>query len=115
MSKTPQNLICRHYLVSGRVQGVGFRRFTEREANAQALTGRARNLRDGRVEVVASGSEESLEIFEGAISRGPLGASVSQIEKHDVTDESLNRFTRTFADGFSDRFIVHKDGEKPWL
>lgn len=99
-------MIRRHYLVTGRVQGVGFRRFTQREAGAQNLRGAARNLRDGRVEIIAVGPASGLEIFEAAISRGPTGSSVSQIEKRDVAESPIEEA----AD-----FAVLKDGEAPWL
>ena len=101
--------IFRHYLVTGRVQGVGFRKFTERVAREQSLKGATRNLVDGRVEILACGSLSCLEIFEDAISRGPDRASVSHLEKRDVAADEWPIGPREFD------FIVHKDGERPWL
>jgi acylphosphatase len=101
--------IFRHYIVNGRVQGVGFRKFTERTARAQGLRGATRNLRDGRVEIVASGTSSSLEIFETAISRGPAASSVSHLEKRDISAEQWPIGPQEFD------FIVHQDGERPWL
>jgi acylphosphatase len=72
------------YLVSGRVQGVGYRYFALREAEALGVTGFARNLPDGRVEVVAEGSDEALAAFEGRLQAGPGFASVSGLEKTPV-------------------------------
>ncbi len=60
-----------HAFVSGRVQGVGFRYFTERQAKSLGLTGEVRNLRDGRVEVVAEGNETILQEFIQILQRGP--------------------------------------------
>ena len=57
------------YLVSGRVQGVGYRYFVLREAERLGLAGFARNLPDGRVEVVAEGAEEVLGAARGAAAR----------------------------------------------
>jgi acylphosphatase len=102
------NLIYRHYLVSGRVQGVGFRRFTEREAKTRGLRGATRNLRDGRVEILACGPSNSLDLFETAISRGPTGSSVSQIEKREISADAWPLQSEV-------DFIVQRDGEAPWL
>jgi acylphosphatase len=93
----------RHFLVSGEVQGVGFRRFTEATAQALELTGWVRNLRDGRVEAIASGDEAVLDKFKAALEQGPKFSSVSGIESKDVK-----------AAQSYDGFVVTKDGENPW-
>ena len=67
-------------LVSGHVQGVGYRWFVRAQAQAAGLTGSATNLPDGRVEAVAEGGAESLTRFEIALRRGPSRARVDQIE-----------------------------------
>jgi acylphosphatase len=72
--------VARRYLVSGRVQGVGFRYFTQDIANREGLSGEVRNLPDGRVEVVAEGDEESLTRLEAALWRGPSHARVKNVE-----------------------------------
>jgi acylphosphatase len=77
---------CR-WLISGLVQGVGFRYFVLREARALALAGWVRNLSDGRVEVVANGGLGDLELLEELITRGPPHAQVSRVDKSDVSDE----------------------------
>lgn len=69
----------RHYLVRGRVQGVGFRWFVMRNATARGLRGWVRNLPDGSVEVLAEGTGEDLEELERAIRIGPRMSSVSEI------------------------------------
>ena len=67
----------RRYLVSGRVQGVGYRYFAQREAMRLKLTGYAGNLDDGRVEVLAVGDAPALEEFERALCRWPSAARVT--------------------------------------
>lgn len=72
--------VCYRYVVSGRVQGVGFRYYVLREAQRLGLSGYVRNLRDGRVEVVAAGSEEKLGRLEALLWRGPVMARVDMVE-----------------------------------
>lgn len=69
----------RRWLVSGRVQGVGFRAATRREALALGLCGHARNLPDGRVEVLAGGDEMALQRLADWLHRGPPLANVDQV------------------------------------
>ena len=70
----------RRFVVSGRVQGVGFRYFTQDTARREGLTGVVRNLPDGRVEAIAEGSDESLDRFESALWRGPSHARVESVD-----------------------------------
>ena len=72
--------VARRYVVSGRVQGVGFRYFIQDIATREGLTGHVRNLPDGGVEVVAEGDEESLQRLEAALWRGPSHARVENVE-----------------------------------
>ena len=74
----------RRFVVSGRVQGVGFRFFTQDIARREGLTGIVRNLADGRVEVVAEGDAESLTRLEAALRRGPSHARVEHVEVDDL-------------------------------
>jgi len=67
-------------VVSGRVQGVGFRYFTQDIANREGLTGHVRNLPDGRVEVVAEGEAEALQRLEVALWNGPSHARIENVE-----------------------------------
>ena len=69
------------WLVSGRVQGVGFRWFVLRRAEELGVTGWARNLPDGTVEVVGVGDSEVLVRFEESLNSGPRFASVDNVEK----------------------------------
>lgn len=70
----------RSYIISGRVQGVGFRYFAEREARRLGVTGWARNLADGRVEVRANGTEQQLDQLESRLRHGPPAADVRGFE-----------------------------------
>ena len=75
--------VARRYLISGRVQGVGFRYFAEDAARREGVCGWVRNLPDGRVEVAADGEAESIARFEQGIRRGPRGARVEAVEVFD--------------------------------
>ncbi|MGE3277814.1 MAG: acylphosphatase [Vicinamibacterales bacterium] len=72
--------VARRFLVSGRVQGVGFRYFTQEAAAREGLQGLVRNLDDGRVEALAEGEAASVDRFEAAIRRGPSHARVDAVE-----------------------------------
>jgi acylphosphatase len=69
------------YYVNGRVQGVGYRYFVLRQAEALGITGFARNLPDGRVEVVAEGPPDVLQRFEERLREGPAFATVTGVER----------------------------------
>lgn len=70
-----------HVVVSGTVQGVGYRAFFEREAVALGLSGWVRNRRDGTVEAVICGEEEAVEAMLAACWRGPSLAKVEAVER----------------------------------
>ena len=72
--------VARRFLVSGRVQGVGFRFFTQDIARQEGVRGVVRNLPDGRVEIVAEGDDQSLARLEAAVRLGPSHARVEQVE-----------------------------------
>jgi len=76
--------IARRYFVSGIVQGVGFRYFTQDEAERLQVAGFVRNLRDGRVEVYAIGSNERLVRLRTLLERGPRGAMVQNVAERDA-------------------------------
>ena len=69
-----------HIMVRGRVQGVGFRYFTASRARALGLSGSARNLPTGGVEVIAEGERSALEALIRALREGPPGADVRDLE-----------------------------------
>jgi acylphosphatase len=72
-------LVARRFLISGRVQGVGFRFFVETRAAVEGVHGWVRNLADGRVEVMIEGDRESVDRIEAALNRGPAGAHVDDV------------------------------------
>jgi acylphosphatase len=83
----------RRIYYSGRVQGVGFRFSTQRLASGFAVAGSVKNLRDGRVEVVAEGEPTELDLFQEAI-RGEMGHYIRaiQIETESLSDPSQEGF-----------------------
>ena len=68
-----------HLLVTGRVQGVGFRWFVRERARRWGLTGWVRNRQDGSVELVARGAPESIDGLRRDVTAGPPGASVERV------------------------------------
>jgi acylphosphatase len=78
----------RRWLIEGRVQGVGFRAHARRHAQALGLSGSARNLPDGRIEVIAHGLPSALDELHAALARGPALGRVDTIiastQPHDV-------------------------------
>ena len=75
-----------HFLIQGRVQGVGFRWFVHREARELDLRGWVRNTEDGDVEVLASGSPEDLAELRSSLRRGPRGSRVDRLIEHYLDD-----------------------------
>jgi len=72
-----------HFLIKGRVQGVGFRWYVQKVAGQLDLRGWVRNTEDGDVEVVASGTAEELAELRASLRRGPRGSRVDRlIERH---------------------------------
>ena len=69
-----------HAIVKGKIQGVSYREFTRREAEALGVAGFVRNLKDGNVEIVAEGEEKKLKDFERKFRKGPLMAFVTDVE-----------------------------------
>jgi len=82
-----------HILISGRVQGVGFRWFVEQQAVDLGVSGYVRNLPDGRVEVLAQADEGAMERFCGALRRGPALSRTDELVKKPVPiDPGLQAF-----------------------
>ncbi len=79
-------MTARRYIVRGRVQGVGYRYFAKGAAEKLGLSGYARNLDDGTVEVVATGRPQAIEDLLGHLQRGPRMAEVHAVhhEPHPV-------------------------------
>ncbi|MBD0325562.1 MAG: acylphosphatase [Pyrinomonadaceae bacterium] len=74
-------LIARKFLISGEVQGVGYRFFAQRAAARHQVVGYVRNLQDGRVEALAEGESASVEAFLHDLATGPAWASVANVEE----------------------------------
>jgi acylphosphatase len=72
-------LVARRILVSGRVQGVGYRWFAIERASLEGITGWVRNLPGGEVEVMAEGEAEAMDRFERALRQGPGRARVDDV------------------------------------
>jgi len=83
---------CRHFLVSGQVQGVFFRVSAEAAALRLGLTGWVRNLRDGRVELIACGEEIPLKELEQWLWQGPPRARVEQVVSGDIEPQAFRDF-----------------------
>ena len=77
-------IVARRYLISGRVQGVGFRFFAEAQASVEGVHGYVRNLPDGRVEALIEGDQDSVDRVERALRRGPSGARVESVAVESV-------------------------------
>jgi acylphosphatase len=75
-----------HFLIQGRVQGVGFRWYVHREASELDLRGWVRNTEDGEVEVVASGNDKDLAELRASLRRGPRGSRVDRLVQHYLDD-----------------------------
>lgn len=73
--------IARKFVISGIVQGVGFRFFTQRSAARHQVWGYVRNLKDGRVEAHAEGEAKAVEDFKHDLLTGPVYAKVEEIEE----------------------------------
>ncbi|MCW8891488.1 MAG: acylphosphatase [Sedimenticola sp.] len=81
------------FLISGKVQGVFFRASARFEAERLELTGHARNLSDGRVEVLACGEKEAIDQLQVWLTKGPPQAEVSGVSCEPVTHQELADFT----------------------
>ncbi|MFG1331904.1 acylphosphatase [Xanthobacter autotrophicus] len=88
-----------HVMLRGRVQGVGYRGWCARTAEAQGLKGFVRNRRDGAVEAVFAGADAVVEAMLDACRAGPPGARVDDMLVHEVSDTAL-------AAGGRQRFAV---------
>jgi acylphosphatase len=83
MTSAEKTTQARRFLVRGRVQGVGFRWFVEREAHILGVAGWVRNNADGSVEVLAMGSNEQLVGLRSRLRSGPRAARVDDVEEHE--------------------------------
>lgn len=84
--------MCIHCYVTGKVQGVWFRASTKEEAEGLGLKGWARNLPDGRVEVLACGDQEALAKLHDWLKQGPSRAEVNELTYEELPWESHEGF-----------------------
>ncbi len=80
---------CKKCLVAGRVQGVFYRGTAQRRAQELAIRGYARNLPDGRVEVVACGEDAAVETFVSWLWTGSSASKVTAVEVEDLSPDSI--------------------------
>lgn len=84
---------CRHFLIYGNVQGVGYRAATAQQATNLQLHGWVRNLPDGRVEILAQGEDIALQVLQDWAAHGPRFAKVKTVTvQHLDVDAQLNHF-----------------------
>jgi len=95
-----------HIFVSGRVQGVGYRRFAQKQAQSLEIKGWTRNIADGRVEIFASGLEARLDQFCDILRQGPQFSLVQDVLVKIVEEGSFKDF-KIISDGFE----IHPDAE----
>lgn len=93
MTENPR--MARTFYVSGSVQGVGFRHFARRHAEQLGVTGFAKNLRDGRLEVYAIGNREALDGFRRRLEQGPQAAAVWEVVEEPA--QLLPRYDADFS------------------
>jgi acylphosphatase len=86
--------LARHFIVHGRVQGVGFRYFACEAALREGLHGVAGNLPDGTVEVIAEGEAEAMERFERKLREGPRA---SRVDRVDTTEMEIGAYQSGFS------------------
>jgi acylphosphatase len=84
MTSTEKAIEARRFVVRGRVQGVGFRWFVEREAHILGISGWVRNNADGSVEVLATGTRDQLAGLRARLRQGPRAARVDCVEEVEV-------------------------------
>ena len=85
-------MACARFIVTGKVQGVSFRASARERALRLGLCGHARNLADGRVEVVASGAPESLAELDAWLHHGPPAARVDEVMRETLPEQVLRGF-----------------------
>jgi len=88
MSSSEKTTLARRFIVRGRVQGVGFRWFVEREAHTLGIAGWVRNNADGSVEVLAMGTRDQLVGLRSRLRNGPRAARVDDVEELEAKPRS---------------------------
>jgi acylphosphatase len=78
-------------VIRGRVQGVGFRAWTQHQAQLHGLEGWVRNLSDGAVEAMFAGPQERVELILKALREGPHGSEVEAVEEYPATEQEFGK------------------------
>lgn len=89
-------MVAKRFIVRGRVQGVGFRWFVEREARELGLVGWVRNNEDSTVECFAAGEADRMESLRSKLSQGPRGSRVDRVEEHEPGPEDTAGALKSF-------------------
>jgi acylphosphatase len=84
-----ENIKTYKVLLSGRVQGVGFRYFTESVADKYSVKGYVKNTPAGKVEILCQGEEEEVQTFIEEVVKGPAFSVITGIAKQEVTDNKV--------------------------
>lgn len=100
---------CAKFFVGGRVQGVFFRASTRNKAEALGLRGYARNLADGRVEVLACGEAGALSKLESWLEHGPPQARVAKLRRIDLADSVAACLAKSPDDSSHDAFFIDSE------
>ena len=85
-------MVCRRFLISGKVQGVWFRESTRQKAERLGLQGSAVNLPEGRVEVIAAGPESAMSSLSSWLRNGPPMARVDRVIQENMENPGLSGF-----------------------
>lgn len=93
MGRHADRVSARCWLISGRVQGVGFRYFVQERAVGLGLNGFAKNLEDGRVEVYAAGPPDKLNELAGTLRIGPTMADVRSVDEREDSVKNFSGFS----------------------
>ena len=91
-----ENVSAYNVRISGRVQGVGFRYTTLRQAERYGVAGWVRNMADGSVEVECEGESGKIDQFIRFLSKGPTGSYIRNVDKRKITPKGYIRFTVEF-------------------
>lgn len=91
----PAAAIARRVVVSGRVQGVGFRAFAQRSAREEGVRGWVRNLPDGSVETAVEGEPAAVRAYLEKIRRGPLMGKVTSVQEEELPAQGFQLFEIT--------------------
>jgi acylphosphatase len=89
--------VTRHVFISGRVQNVGFRHFTQINASDLGVKGWVRNLDDGRVEAVFHGEEEVVKEMIERVWNGPRYSKVAEVEVEEIEQDTYSSFSVRYS------------------